>query len=252
MHIMVCVSGFAGVGKDEFCKRLMEKYGAVHTGLIDAGKRHLAELYEFSEEQLFGPSRYRNLGDLRYPKSSFFEHGLYQDGVGQWGCKKDGKLMVVEAGDPKYWLSPREALQIHGEVMNKLYNDTWIEAGIRLHRIVSKGGKKYSRMGGAQDDYSIPKRNPFISCFSDFRHWHEIKAARAIKDPGFKCVIVRIQSLRIPGPAFNHRSETEQTTIPDTEFDYVVKNDSSLEDLYSNVDRIMFESMEKVGNDPLY
>ena len=252
MHIMVCVSGFAGVGKDEFCKRLVEKHGAVHTGLIDAGKRHLADLYEFSEEQLFGPSRYRNQGDLRYPKSSFFECGLFQDEVGQWKSKKDGELVIVEAMDPKYWLSPREALQAHGEIMNSLYKDTWIEAGIRLHQTISKGGKKYSRMGGIQNDYSIQKQNPFISCFSDFRHWHEIKAARAIKEPGFKCVIVRIKSLRVPGPTFDHRSETEQTTIPDSEFDYVVKNDSSLEDLYSNVDLIMSESMKKVGNNPLY
>ena len=68
-HIMVCISGWAGTGKDECSGRLVNRHGAIHTGLADPGKRHLKDAYEFSNEQLWGQSKFRNAGDTRYPKN---------------------------------------------------------------------------------------------------------------------------------------------------------------------------------------
>jgi len=69
-HLMICVSGFSGTGKDEVAGRLVRTHGAVQTGLADPAKRHMADLYGFTEHQLFGPSSARNGGDLRYPKNN--------------------------------------------------------------------------------------------------------------------------------------------------------------------------------------
>lgn len=70
---MYCISGFSGTGKDEAAGRLVSKHGAVQTGLADPAKRHMADLYGFTQHQLFGPSSARNGGDLRYPKELFFQ-----------------------------------------------------------------------------------------------------------------------------------------------------------------------------------
>lgn len=67
-HLMICVSGWAGTGKDECAGRLVKAHSAVHTGLADPGKRHMRDAYGFSDEQLWGPSGFRNAGDMRYPK----------------------------------------------------------------------------------------------------------------------------------------------------------------------------------------
>lgn len=252
MHYLFGISGFAGTGKDEFCKRLVLKHGALHTGLIDPGKRVLSEIYGFTEEQLFGASKHRNGGDIRYPKTTFFEESLIrtniknESGIYYWAKSSESYLdsseLILE-GDPKYWLSPREALQQLGELLNTLYGDTWIDKGLATHKLVASGGYSYSRMGGIKKDKSVEKQDIFISCFSDFRHHNEIKATRALDSDCLKSVLVRIKTKRIPAPQHQHRSETEQLTIPDDSFDYVINNDGSIDQFHSMIDIIINDTL---------
>lgn len=268
---MFCVSGFSGVGKDEFCSRLV-KAGAIQTGLVDPAKCHMADLYGFSEQQLFGPSKFRNEGDLRYMKNNGVELGLFKwdesipdrdNGLygkiepdsRYWAFKTNNSasipqdypyivnrgevLVLVKEGDPKYWLSPREALQRYCELMNDMYQDSWVRKGIEIQQKLATGSYFYSRMGGCLKDNSSDgyRSDIFITCFSDFRHKHEFKAARQIVDS--IPILVRIRSKRVPNPPYNHRSETEQTGISDDEFDFVVHNDGSVQDLHDAADNIL-------------
>lgn len=75
-HFLICISGFSGSGKDEFSRYFVEDLQAPKVGLADPAKRHMADLYGFTEHQLFGPSAMRNAGDLRYPKPELFRNGL--------------------------------------------------------------------------------------------------------------------------------------------------------------------------------
>lgn len=303
MHFIFCVSGFSGVGKDEFCRRLVQKHGAIHTGLADPAKRHMADIYGFTREQLFGPSSFRNAGDPRYPKTLTTQLGAkpanredllldasedhytnpgktwwYFDltpstNVGNlgmivvWGVsvmigseklpsKRMGDLCMrvfFEETDPRFFLSPREALQLYCDQMNQLYLCTWVRHGVDTHRKLSDapGGTvkfTYDRMVGMTP-------NPFphiagkdvITCFSDFRHIHEMEyvmeAEEKFKD--FKAILIRVKRPGIEKPPFNHRSEVEQSTIPDGEFHFVVNNDGNIEDLYARVDDIV--AMVKAG-----
>src|SRR5271157_5972054 len=83
-HLMICVSGWAGTGKDECSGRLVREHQAIHTGLADPGKRHMADAYGFTAEQLWGPSKFRNAGDKRYPKPQVKEFGFECVGNGNW------------------------------------------------------------------------------------------------------------------------------------------------------------------------
>lgn len=281
---MLCVSGYSGSGKDEFVRKLVEN-GDPKVGLADPAKRHMADLYGFTEEQLFGPSASRNAGDLRYPKQDFVDLGLalssvtaqeppegltgelvpgrYWEYVGRGGEQKlpyvPGKLgsarIFVPEGHPSFWLSPREALQRYCELMNLMYENTWIRKGIQTHKELSKvatdNGRTrlvhgYHRMRGLYSpEYFQPAPGPeeaFVSCSADFRHRHEIKETAASATDDFVPVLVRVKRASVPEPPFPHRSETEMKTIPDSAFDYVVNNDSTVDSLHDIAAAIVIDA----------
>jgi hypothetical protein len=268
-HIIICVSGFSGVGKDEFVNRLVNNHLAIHTGLADPAKRHMANLYGFTRAQLFGPSSYRNAGDLRYPKPKFYSFGLrllsvneYKDEPGidlskkYWGYYHDTleKTCLVQEGDPSYWLSPRESLQLYCELMNNLYSNTWVRHGIDIHiqlmqRTIDQPNNdyeimllnQYDRMKGVFEQPYVKQCNDgiAITCFSDFRHKHEIRFTREAAGTQYEPIIVRIKRPSISKPPYDHRSETEQATIADSEFDCIVNNDGSIEDLHKKADQLV-------------
>lgn len=298
-HYMFCFSGYSGVGKDECAGHLVRTRKAVHTGLADPAKRHMADLYGFTKEQLFGPSHCRNAGDRRYPKNvlrdaGFKPHEGEATDESMSGALRPGKRYVVvesrnlpgtgsvrgrpgwpevpwqpltlgkaryfvEDDHPNFFLSPREALQLYCNLMNDLHLDSWIRKGVEVHRQLAycadpKNGMSvgYDRMSGVLDSFNDPDgegrrrhdhRLPFFTCFSDFRHKHEISRVRA--DPqDYVPVVIRVKHPGVTKPPYEHRSETEQATIPDSWFDFVIDNDGTLEELYAKVDAVVKAATE--------
>lgn len=266
-HIMVCVSGWAGTGKDEFAARLTGRWRAVQTGLADPAKRHLADVYGFTEDQLFGPSPFRNAGDPRYPKNVVRQLGMSVDGS-EYVLTMEGPLDRVAAidiarrlkmydlvesasrrdaefrvpvTDPRFSLSPREALQVYCEQLNELYLDTWVAKGVSDQRDIVKGNMTYSRMSGpsAPESGQWNPRLSAVTCFADFRHIHECRYVRSRAGDDLTPVLIRIKRPSVPRPPYQHRSETEQTRIRDAAFDFVVDNSGTLQDLRDTADSIM-------------
>lgn len=284
---MVCISGYSGSGKDEFARVFVDELQAPKVGLADPAKRHMADVYGFTESQLFGPSAFRNGGDIRYPKPDFFKSGLtlsrassasppeglvgvLEPGRPYWefesrkgstsldGAPSISKLpyvaeklgnatLFVPEGHPTFWLSPRESLQLYCELMNTLYGDTWIRKSINIHMQLGQTREysghrfmcfSYDRMGGlyVPDEANIvpapEEGGSFFSCSADFRHRHEFNLARKMRSETFVPIMVRVKRPSVPIPPFDHRSETEQATISDSFFDFVVENDGMVEDLH--------------------
>jgi len=274
-HYMIGISGFSGTGKDTIANRLIEQFKAIRIGLADPAKRHMADLYGFTEEQLFGPSEKRNAGDLRYPKHHKFElikvidpsdtGNLSLDGKPtkldpnkeyylfscvdnsyyQLPCEnvKRHKIYYVEKGDPNFWLSPRETLQGHCELMNTMYLNTWIRKSIETQIQVAREWRHccYSNMKGISYIVIPLLIDPeyIVTCSPDFRHKHEIKLTREYGKGDVIPIIIRVKMPSIPKPPYQHRSELEQATIPDSEFDFVLNNDGSIHDLDLKVDKAM-------------
>lgn len=96
--MIIAFTGPAGCGKSTAAEYLRNK-GWVETGFAWPLKTLVGELFQFSQEQLYGPSEMRNAPDPRYPRA-------------------DGTC-----------LSPREALQVFGtEAGRKCYPEIWVEA----------------------------------------------------------------------------------------------------------------------------
>ena len=271
---MICISGWAGTGKDETAGRLVKVHGAIQTGLADPGKRHCLDTYGFSWEQLWGPSKFRNAGDKRYPKPALKEFGFRPNGDGTWTSVVDAgnrderfrqgkgamgpylqfmyaamkfsetqtpQVITVKDDDPAWFLSPRELLQLYLELLNTLYADTWIDKGIADHRKIAEGGWAYSQEHGLVDDHSLPTERPdlMITCYSDFRHIHEHRKARLAADGQLVPVLIRVKRPTVTKAPFNHRSETEQTRLRDAAYDFIIDNSGTLEDLRAAIDGIV-------------
>lgn len=277
-HFMICISGFSGAGKDECAAKLVSERAAVQTGLADPAKRHMADVYGFTEQQLFGPSAFRNAGDLRYPKNNQREMGL-RPFNGPLPSEKDGlvlpvkkgipepldpearywsydgrdangrayvpaklghALFLVKEGDPEFWLSPREVLQQYCEKLNNFYLDTWVRKGVEDQLLLASGDYEYSRMGGVQKASRdwAAGMSQVFTCFADFRHIHECRYVRNAGGMTFRPVLVRVKRPSILVPPYDHRSETEQVKIRDAAFDAVLVNDKTVADLHAAIEEV--------------
>lgn len=293
-HVVLCVSGYSGSGKDEFVRTFVED-GDTKVGLADPAKRHMADLYGFDERQLFGPSSARNSGDMRYPRLDVRDLGLVRSditaenapsdlvgelepGVAYWEyegrgsesgglANAPGRLpyipgrlgsarVLVPEGHPSFWLSPREALQRYCELMNLMYEASWANKAMMTHVRLSETTMRrgmavlkwgYYRMLGLFENSEAMNPPPgpsevFVSCSADFRHRHEFSLARSMETRTFVPVLVRVKRPSVPEPPYDHRSETEMKSIPDSAFDFVVENSGSVEDLHARAKEVLQEA----------
>lgn len=213
-HIIIGFSGYSKTGKDVCASHLVDECDAIHTGLADPAKRHMMDVYGFTEDQVFGSGK--------------------------------------DAVDWRTGLTPRILLQDYMKLLQDHYKNTWIEKGIEDHKKLAdvliyphmhvyRSRCLYGRTTGVipvpYDPLTGPSfslDNPIVTTFSDIRHWHDVNGVK--KADG---VVVRIKRPGIDKPPFDHRSETEQATIPDEEFHFIIDNDSTLEDLHKKVESIM-------------
>lgn len=80
---LIGIHGRAGAGKDTVADWLVRERGYVRVSLADPMKRFCAEVFGFSEEQLWGPSEHRNAPDARWDGLTP-RHALQQLGT-EWG-----------------------------------------------------------------------------------------------------------------------------------------------------------------------
>ncbi len=108
----IALVGLAGVGKDTLAAHIAETYGHRVLSIAVPLKRIVQQIYQFSDAQLFGPSRLRNEPDPRYPRP-------------------DGSF-----------LCPREALELFGtEAGRRCYERTWLDMAMTdAKRVTATGG----------------------------------------------------------------------------------------------------------------
>jgi hypothetical protein len=244
--MLIGISGPAGSGKDAAGNFLVEDFGFTKVALADPLKRLTRDVYDFTDEQLWGPSQFRNAPDKRFPRP----------------CKACGGSGFIPpsstrpAGTPTNpcyachgervtYLTPREALQKLGtEWGRECYPNTWVDLCIRTARkLLDDPSARYTQKEGVRvsgnltwdEADSIAANRVRGVAVPDVRFRNEIKA---IKGAGGKMIRVVRPGAGLVGGHATHVSETEQLEIPDSEFDIILHNNGTLEDLRSAVKAI--------------
>jgi hypothetical protein len=218
--MIIGLMGHSKSGKDAIADYLVDEYEYEKVALADPMKRFCQEAFEFTDEQLWGPSERRNAPDGRYPRR-------------------------VEGPPPRNeCLSPRVALQLLGTEWGRhCYEDVWVDYAIRVATKLAGTNVDgvmityymYHQSGGLMLGASHPAPTGIV--IPDVRFANELAA---IKKAGGKVLrVVRNGADGNVGVA-NHASETEQKLIPDSEIDGVIINNvDGLPHLYKTIDSWM-------------
>jgi hypothetical protein len=212
--MIIGICGQAGSGKDTAADFFVKHAGFVKVAFADPMKRICQDVFDFTDEQLWGPSECRNAEDERYPRLTDEQLAEHVQ-----------KLML----GPKN-LTPRYALQQLGSEWGRnCFQDTWVRYALRVHEKLQTGEYYYDVKTGLRALVGVgsfdqhgqemvrPKTNVVIS---DVRFKNEIDA---IKGAGGK-VIRMLRGKGLEGAAGQHGSETEQASIPLDYFDLLVDN----------------------------
>ena len=236
--MLIGVSGPAGSGKDAVADFLRADLRFTSISLADPLKRICRDVYDFTEEQLWGPSAMRNKPDERYPRPNH-TWGLPQRIEPQGYiascacCGLTSEPMerfddILTAKLRQCYLTPRYCLQKLGTEWGRdCYPDTWSLFCVRTAQVLLKDQTlQYDRKRGlyARVDSAVIEG----VAVPDVRFRNEL---RVIREAGGKVIRVKRPGAGLQGTQGLHASEAEQLQIQDDEFDGVINNVGTLEEL---------------------
>ena len=216
--MIIGISGLAGSGKDTAADFLVNDHGFVRVALADKLKRVCRDIFDFSEEQLWGPSSKRNAPDERYPRY-------------------DRDTNTLKG------LTPRYALQTLGtEWARDCYQDIWTEDALRTAKILLGSGDHHY---DAKRGLTLCMAAPICTAgakgivIPDVRFKNEMKR---IRDAGGHLIRMK-RGNGLSGAGALHQSEAEQLELDDDYFTAVIHNeDISLGQLQVEVTKV-FQSL---------
>jgi hypothetical protein len=213
--LLIAFAGESEVAKDTAALVMTELHGFVTVALADPLKRICADVFDFTDAQLWGDPRNRNIQDPRYLRGGLDVEQMY--------------------------LTPRYALQQLGTSWGRnCYPHIWSEYALRVYHRLQRGDTYYDRrdglrtMLGAGSSWMKAKTHVVIS---DVRYLEEIET---LKRGG--AFIVRIRrdpdkkSSTLTNVLASHSSEIELSTVDPNLFDDVIDNNGSLDAFKQDVD----------------
>lgn len=266
-QLIIGLCGPAGSGKDTIADQLVKKYHFVKMANADLLKRMAKLAFDFTYEQLWGPSELRNAPDTRYPR----EHGpaTFPDGKPPEHCACCGR--GFEDYDVQCYLTPRFALQSLGTEWGRLcFENIWIGrvlgiAQEALSGFVEGHGRLYPTYSAhaGLNYHNTTCIKPAGVVISDVRFMNEVNAIRAaggkiVRVTRSKAITIEeaedehlievldealanleAEGTSLTSAASQHKSETELLGIPKDKFDYLFQNSSDMHGLRMQVDRMM-------------
>lgn len=210
---IIGISGLAGSGKDTVADYLLTNSGFVKVSLADPIKRYAMDVWEFTDDQLWGPSQCRNAPDYRYEVA------------------------------PDVFLTPRKVLQHVGTEGARHFDpDVWIRYAIRTaKRLLEDPDFIYTQRGGLEHSSAAGGETKAV-VIPDVRFINEIQH---IRQSGGKMLRVVRPGSGLEGAYATHQSEAEMAAIPNEEFDAVIHNIGTLDALKKLVDTFVTTTLQK-------
>lgn len=223
---LIGITGKAGSGKDTAAHAIATEYGLAQIALADPMKRFVRNVFDFSEEQLWGPSEERNRVDERYaadPKVSASGRTAWDTAAARFKVEAPKFTKALLLGDSALWdlgvwfdgvrheqaATPRRLLQTIGTEWGRAqHENVWVDYMIRaVKHLVGRLGWTYSRALGVVHNGSQHAVGGAV--VSDVRFDNE---AEAINRAGG--VVIRIDrpgASGLAGEAGKHQSEAGVT-----------------------------------------
>ena len=205
----------AGSGKDTVADRLCDLHGFVRVALADPMKRFCQDIFDFSDEQLWGPSDKRNEPDPRYPRK--------------------GYSIPESTRDYSLLLNPRYALQQLGtEWGRSCYENVWVDYALRVYTKLQTGDFYYEPKTGLRyfpsNEWARGKKNVVIT---DVRFDNEAEAIRAAGG--------RLWCIDRPGAGLrgSYAAHASEKGIDEKLVDKYLQNSGSIKDLLELVDEMI-------------
>jgi hypothetical protein len=248
--MIIGIAGAAGSGKDTVAGFIAKYSNAVSIAQADPMKRFARDVFDFSEEQLWGPSECRNAADERYRfhdtwakaehlllnrgeewikevlPGSEFSHMMAMDALRDW-FKKLFQQHQVE----NRILTPRYMLQTIGTEWGRQFSaDIWNQVALRTARKLLAGGVSYHRAFGLNAPNNVPtqRENPEFVLVTDVRFRNELLGiieaggtTISVESPSENNAAVEAAGVK------GHKSEAELKGVPRHWFGAIILNDKS-------------------------
>ena len=221
--------GMKATGKDTVASILIKDHGFISMALADPIKRICQQVYDFSDEQLWGPSEKREEPDKRYLRRGAGyreDRSVHLEVDPETGEEHyvPGEVFRTEWEDE--YLTTRFACQTLGTEWGRTcYNNTWVDLLIRTYNRLQTKSCYYDQRSGLRPWSSTGMANAKTNVVvPDVRFKNEIEA---IQKAGGKVIRV-IRPGDYPVHVDMHPSEQEALSIPDSAFDTIILNDGDL------------------------
>jgi hypothetical protein len=246
---IIGILGEAGSGKDTAAEILVRDHGFVKVALADPLKRICKEVFDFTDDQLWGPSESRNAEDKRYLRMPAGNLGRT---IMTWNSEETYDTIPSPPED--IFLTPRHALQQLGtEWGRSCHADVWVKYALKVTTkllspppsgMIGPWVPRYSAQTGftgysAEQDF-VPGVQPAVKrplgvVISDCRFKNEVDAINAAGGR----IVKLIGRGGLFGETATHFSERGQRDIPDESFAAVIDNSGTLEALRTTLERLV-------------
>jgi hypothetical protein len=249
---VIFIAGQAGSGKDTVASYLAENYRAACVAQADPMKRFARAVFNFTEDQLWGPSESRNAVDqgtvdnLPAIKEQFAQivhmgrdgellgrvvppdqADRAQERLEKWFADLCRNYLDVGTA-----VSPRLVLQTLGTEWGRAVSrDMWSFYALEVAHLLVCGGYRYSRLLGLEPDAGFSGYE--FSVIMDGRFRNEVLNARARRALAIRMVRPQADAKAVEAAGIKgHASEKELGGIPAHFFDHDLFNNSTFDDLF--------------------
>jgi hypothetical protein len=238
---VIGILGKAGAGKDTIFNIIQKhRARAERVSFADPIREICRQLYDFSDEQLFGSKK--DEPDLRYPRMSRvhrFECDEQQRNP-QERCADCGQMIAVagEVDPPcihiKDFLTPREAMQTLGtEWARERYEQTWLSILARkINKAFEFGEAQRPRVAHTFAPNWYKPQPAQLCVITDVRFFDEVEA---LSRAGADIIRVVRPSSRVNGQRAQHATEKQDDPRIEDYLVSTIQNNGTLEDLEKQV-----------------
>lgn len=255
---LILLCGRAGSGKDTVSGIMASEYRAASVAQADPMKRFCHDVFQFTEDQLWGPSELRDTPDDRYvpdgnptlsrrmhEDARFNFEGCHRHWLEAIGIKETPEAVhQLRAGwfngcmdlAGRGLLSPRLALQTLGtEFGRRQDRQVWVRGAQEAALLLIRGGYRYHRLRGV-----VASDGPYPDyvTITDGRFRNEVVG---VLERGGEAWSVTGRARDLPSGG-GHRSENELSDVPDHLYAQRIDNSGTLDDLRREVARALSSS----------